>query len=149
MLEPGTFEAVLRLVLSMALGALIGYERETSHKPAGLRTNMLVCLGACLFTLITITSLSNSTSILGGILTGIGFIGAGSIIATSGHVQGLTTAATLWAVASIGFATGTGNYILAIVATLLVFIILQLKKAEEKYKEKYRYTIKRTLLSKL
>jgi putative Mg2+ transporter-C (MgtC) family protein len=140
MLEPGSFEAVLRLVLAMALGALIGYERETSHKPAGLRTNMLVCLGACLFTVITLISIPNSTNILGGILTGIGFIGAGSIIATSGHVQGLTTAATLWAVASIGFATGTGNYILAIVATLLVFIILQLKKAEEKYK----YTIKKT-----
>jgi putative Mg2+ transporter-C (MgtC) family protein len=144
MVEITSFEVILRLVLSIGLGAMIGYEREVSHKPAGLRTNMLVCLGACLFTVTTLTSLPTSTNILGGILTGIGFIGAGSIIATSGHVQGLTTAATLWVVASVGFASGTGNYVLAIVAALLIFIILQIKKAEQKYKEN-RYKFRRII----
>jgi putative Mg2+ transporter-C (MgtC) family protein len=143
MADVGTIEIIIRLVLSVGLGALVGYEREVSHKPAGLRTHMLVCLGACLFTVITLTSLPTSTNILGGILTGIGFIGAGSIIATSGHVQGITTAATLWAVASVGFASGTGSYALAIVAAVLVFIILQIKKVESKYKEN-KYKIKRT-----
>jgi len=140
MIEISNFEIILRLFVAVGLGALIGYEREVSHKPAGLRTHMLVCLGACLFTVITLTSVSASANILGGILTGIGFIGAGSIIATSGHVQGLTTAATLWAVASVGFASGTGNYILAIVAAILVFLILQIKKVETKYKQnKYKF----------
>lgn len=142
MIDFGAFEIVLRLVVAIGLGALIGYERETSHKPAGLRTHMLVCLGACLFTVVTLTSLPTSTSILGGILTGIGFIGAGSIIASAGHVQGITTAASLWAVASVGFATGTGNYVLAIVAALLVFIILQLKKVEKNYQVKKKISFK-------
>jgi putative Mg2+ transporter-C (MgtC) family protein len=144
MSDVGTVEIILRLVLSVGLGALVGYEREMSHKPAGLRTNMLVCLGACTFTVITLTSFSTTPAILSGILTGIGFIGAGSIIATSGHVQGITTAATLWAVASIGFASGAGSYVLASVAAVLVFIILQLKKAEEKYKEN-KYKIRKVL----
>ena len=143
MADVGTIEIIIRLVLSVGLGALVGYEREMSHKPAGLRTHMLVCLGACTFTVITLTSFSSTPAILSGILTGIGFIGAGSIIATSGHVQGITTAATLWAVASVGFASGAGSYVLAIVAAVLVFIILQIKKVESKYKEN-KYKIKRT-----
>lgn len=142
MADVGTIEIIIRLVLSVGLGALVGYEREVSHKPAGLRTHMLVSLGACTFTVITLTSFSSTPAILSGILTGIGFIGAGSIIATSGHVQGITTAASLWAVASIGFASGTGSYVLAIVAAVLVFIILQIKKVENKYKEN-KYKIKR------
>jgi len=77
-------------------------------------------------------------------LTGIGFIGAGSIIATSGHVQGLTTAATLWAVASVGFASGTGNILLATVSAVLIFLILQLKKAEKKI-EQNKYKLRRII----
>jgi putative Mg2+ transporter-C (MgtC) family protein len=142
MVDVGTFDMIIRMVLSVGLGALVGYEREASHKPAGLRTHMLVCLGACTFTVITLTSFSTTPAILSGILTGIGFIGAGSIIAASGHIQGITTAATLWAVASVGFASGAGNYVLAIVAAVLVFIILQIKKVESKYKEN-KYKIRR------
>ncbi len=128
-------ELIIRLLVSAGLGAIVGFEREITHRPAGLRTHMLVSLGACLFTIIIFSSVqAYQASALAGILTGIGFIGAGSIIATRGHVQGITTAASLWTVAAIGFATGTGNYSLAIVAAILVFIILQLRKVEKKLK---------------
>lgn len=125
-------ELIIRLVISAALGALVGLEREMTHRPAGLRTHMLVSLGACLFTVIIFSSLQTyQGSALAGILTGIGFIGAGSIIATRGHVQGITTAASLWTVAAIGFATGTGDYTLALAAAIIVFIILQLRRVEK------------------
>ncbi len=128
-------ELIIRLLVSAGLGAIVGFEREITHRPAGLRTHMLVSLGAGLFTIIIFSSVqAYQASALAGILTGIGFIGAGSIIATRGHVQGITTAASLWTVAAIGFATGTGNYSLAIVAAILVFIILQLRKVEKKLK---------------
>lgn len=128
------FELILRLLISAALGALVGLEREITHRPAGLRTHMLVSIGACLFTIIIFSSVvdANRGSALAGILTGIGFIGAGSIIATRGHVQGITTAASLWVVAAIGFATGTGNYTIAVASAIIVFIILQLRKVERK-----------------
>jgi len=126
-------ELIVRLLISALLGALVGLEREMTHRPAGLRTHMLVSLGACLFTIIIFSSVeTNQAPALAGILTGIGFIGAGSIIATRGQVQGITTAASLWAVAAIGFATGTGNYILALIAAVLVFIVLQLRRVEKK-----------------
>lgn len=126
-------ELIIRLLISATLGALVGLERQMTHRPAGLRTHMLVSMGACLFTIIIFSSLeTNQGPALAGILSGIGFIGAGSIIAARGHVQGITTAASLWIVGAIGFATGTGNYTLALVAAIIVFIILQLRKVEEK-----------------
>lgn len=129
-------ELIARLVVSAALGAVVGLEREMNHKPAGLRTHMLVSIGACLFTTIIFMSITDNLGpAISGIITGIGFIGGGSIIATRGHIQGITTAASLWAVAAIGFAVGTGNYVLAISATIIVFIILQLRKVEEKLKK--------------
>lgn len=129
-------ELVLRLMISAALGALVGLERELTHRPAGLRTHMLVSIGACLFTIVIFSSVeSNQGPALAGILTGIGFIGAGSIIATHAHVQGITTAASLWVVAAIGFTTGTGNYILALMAAILVFIVLQLRRVEKVLKK--------------
>ncbi len=129
-------ELIVRLLISVALGALVGIEREMTHRPAGLRTHMLVSLGACLFTIIIFSSVSAyQASALAGIITGIGFIGAGSIIATRGHVQGITTAASLWVVAAIGFAVGTGDYVLAVSASIIVFIVLQLKKVEKNLKK--------------
>jgi len=129
-------ELIIRLVISAALGALVGLERELTHRPAGLRTHMLVSLGACLFTIIIFSSLQTYKGpALAGILTGIGFIGAGSIIGTRGHVQGITTAASLWTVAAIGFATGTGDYTLALTAAIIVFIILQLRRVEKTIKK--------------
>lgn len=130
-----TADVVIKLILSVVLGALVGIERQIMHKPAGLRTHMLVSLGSCIFTVVAIYSFpSNPSPILAGILTGIGFIGAGCIMANRRGVQGITTAATLWVVGSIGFATGAGNYIFAIVAAVLVFVILKLGKLEKKIK---------------
>ena len=123
-------EMIIKLLLAMALGILVGTEREISHKPAGLRTHALVSLGACLFTMVSIYYFdADPARIAAGIVTGIGFVGAGSIIASKGHVQGITTAASLWCVAAIGLALGVGAYVLAKVSVVLVFIILWLKRA--------------------
>lgn len=125
-------EMIFRLLLAVALGGLIGFEREITHRPAGFRTHMLVSLGAATFTVISISFASDPARMAAAIVTGIGFLGAGSIIALRGRVQGITTAATLWVVASIGVGVGAGQYILAIVGAVLVFVILQAKRVEEK-----------------
>jgi putative Mg2+ transporter-C (MgtC) family protein len=132
-------ELIFRLFLSILLGALIGYEREITHKPAGLRTHIFVCMGACLFTissffLVPENSIGNidTTRIASGIVAGISFIGAGSIIATRGDVKGLTTAANLWVIAAIGLMVGLGNYILPVIASIIVFFILRLGRMEKK-----------------
>ncbi len=129
--QSSVVEPVFRLILSVLLGAVVGWERQVSHKPAGLRTHMLVSLGACLFTVISIFEFSlDPARIAAAIVTGIGFIGAGSIIGSRGHVQGITTAASLWTVAGIGLAAGAGSYILATVSAVLVFTILKFRKFE-------------------
>jgi putative Mg2+ transporter-C (MgtC) family protein len=125
-------ELVIRLLVSVTLGLMIGIERELAHKPAGLRTHALVSLGACLFTIISTSYfLVDPARIASGIVLGVGFIGAGCIMATRGHLQGITTAATLWATAAIGLAVGTRNYLIALVTAILVVLILQLKKIEK------------------
>ena len=108
-------------------GFLIGYERGSRGIRAGVRTNTLVCLGAMLFTLIS-TSVDplSTTRIAAGIVTGIGFLGAGIIMHQKGNVQGLTTAATIWMSAAIGVAIGYGWYLVAVIATLLAFSVLRL-----------------------
>lgn len=128
----GYTEMGLKLILAVLLGGLIGIERETAHKPAGLRTNILVCLGTALFTLIALKSFEDYpkspvdiTRIAAGIITGIGFLGAGTIVRTGRGIQGLTSAATIWFVCGIGMATGMGYYALAIVSAFLGFIILK------------------------
>jgi len=128
------YEQALKLILAVVLGGLVGWERERSHKPAGLRTHMLVCLGA---TLVTVVSINYFTAdyarIISGIVTGVGFIGAGTIIAqgTKG-IHGLTTAASLWSVAAIGISVGVGWYALAGIATVLIALILFLGKLRKK-----------------
>jgi putative Mg2+ transporter-C (MgtC) family protein len=130
-------EMIVRLLLAVVLGILVGVEREISHRPAGLRTHALVSLGACLFTITSIDYFNmDPARVAAGIVTGIGFIGAGSIIAEKGRVQGITTAASLWCVAAIGLAVGAGAYVLAVVSTVLVFGILWLKRAEKTPQEK-------------
>jgi len=125
-------ELVIRLLIATALGALVGFEREKRRRPAGLRTNMLVSLGACLFTIISISDFGMFPPyIVAGIVTGIGFLGAGSIIGSGKHVQGITTAATLWIVAGIGLAVGAGEYALAAVTAVIVFFTLLLKDVEK------------------
>ena len=121
---------VLRLLLATGLGAVIGYQRERFKKPAGFRTHMLIAIGAALFTLASIYAFgaqSDPARIAAGIVTGIGFLGAGAILhPTEGIVAGLTTAASMWTTAAIGLAVGSGLYLVAVVATILVFIVLLL-----------------------
>lgn len=119
---------MLRLVVAAALGGIIGAEREMKRKPAGLRTNMFICFGAAMFTILSVELASkwpgDHTRIAAQIIPGIGFIGAGSILHSRGSVTGLTTAATLFVVAGIGMAAGGGLYLAAIFATLVIFIAL-------------------------
>ena len=123
-----------RLLVSVVLGAVIGYERERSGKVAGLRTHTLVALGSCLFTAVSILLYTNFPSINGvtgydyhivaNIIVGIGFIGAGAIMRQENHVSGTTTAASLWVVAAIGMASGLGFYKEAVATTLLAYAVL-------------------------
>jgi len=117
-------EQILRLILAAALGLMVGFEREKAHKPAGLRTHMLVCIGSCLFTIVSLEFIADPARIAAGIVAGIGFIGGGAIIAERDRVVGITTAASLWVTAAIGLATGVGNYALAVTAALLSLLTL-------------------------
>ena len=125
---PIEVEMVLRLLLAAALGAIIGYQRERAGKPAGLRTVVLVCTGAALLTIASIYgfgTFADPSRVAAGIVVGIGFIGAGAIIRREGGaVEGLTTAATIWAVAAIGMTAGAGLYLICVVAAALVLVVL-------------------------
>lgn len=125
-------ETVFQLLLAVALGTLIGFERQLKHRPAGLRTHMMVSLGATIFTIVSLSFDVEPSRIAAGIVTGIGFLGAGTIIAHKGHIRGITSAATLWVVAGIGLSIGVGQYMLAIICALFVFAILQLGRIEKK-----------------
>lgn len=118
------WEQILRLILAAVLGLVIGFERERAHKPAGLRTHMLVCLGSCLFTLVSLEFSIDPARVAAGIVTGIGFIGAGTILAERERIVGITTAASLWVTAAIGLTIGIGSYLLAIVATIITMLVL-------------------------
>jgi putative Mg2+ transporter-C (MgtC) family protein len=124
---PSELEMALRLLLAVALGSLIGFQRGHAGKPAGIRTHSLICLGAALFTVASTLEVAGAdpTRIAAGIVTGIGFLGAGSIIRREGGmVGGLTTAATIWAVAGVGLAAGFGMYIISVAAAALVLVVL-------------------------
>jgi putative Mg2+ transporter-C (MgtC) family protein len=121
-------ELLLQLVLAVLLGGAIGLERELSGKPAGLRTNILICVGAALFTTLSMKmslGRGDPARIAAQILPGVGFIGAGTILHMRGSVTGLTSAATIWVVAAVGMALGAGAYGEALGAALLVLIVLQ------------------------
>jgi putative Mg2+ transporter-C (MgtC) family protein len=121
-------ELAKRLFLAALLGGVLGLEREWHHKAAGLRTNILIALGAALFTLMSVELADNGrgdpTRIASQIVTGIGFLGAGAIMRTNAGVQGLTTAAAVWVNAAIGVAVGGGRYHLALIATGVTLIVL-------------------------
>ena len=120
-------ELLVQLVLVSVLGGAIGLERELKGKPAGLRTNILICIGATLYTVLSVqmgAAVGDTTRIAGQIITGVGFIGAGTILHTRGAVTGLTSAATIWVVAAIGMALGSGHYVEALGASLLVMVVL-------------------------
>lgn len=137
---------VLSIILAVVFGAAIGLEREISGKAAGLRTNVLICLGAAVFTTISRQMAAGTnlsvTRIAAQIVTGVGFLGAGAIIVDRGGVHGLTTAATIWLVASIGMACGAHLYNLAVIATLIAILVLvglgQLEKPLERYGKKHK-----------
>ncbi len=127
-------DLLFRLVLAAVLGGIVGMERELSGKPAGLRTNLLICVGAALLTELSIAiarmaepagfRTADPARLAAQIVSGIGFLGAGTIIQARGSVVGLTTAATLWVVAAIGIAAGSGAYVEAVGTTVLVIIVL-------------------------
>ncbi|MFO7952439.1 MAG: MgtC/SapB family protein [Bacillota bacterium] len=139
----GYLEVILRLFLAVVLGGLIGFERESYNRPAGLRTHILVCSGS---TLIMMISAYGFTELVGegmvadpgrvaaGVVTGIGFIGAGTILQQRGSIRGLTTAATIWIVSGVGLAVGIGFYLGAVVTTVFVLgSLLTLRRFENKY----------------
>jgi len=122
--------AVKRLLLACAMGGLVGIEREYRHKDSGLRTNMLICMGSALFTLLSPVLAgaigTNQGQVASNIVQGIGFLGAGLILHTRSRVLGLTSAATVWVVASVGMACGAGLYVVAAFATVILLVALQI-----------------------
>ena len=124
-------EVALRLVFAVIAGGLIGLEREVVHKPAGVRTHMLVSLGSALFVIITLDSIPvEAARIIAGIATGVGFLGAGTIFKAKDDVHGLTTAASIWAVAAVGLTIGLGYYVTMLISVFLILAVLQLNKLE-------------------
>lgn len=143
---------LLKLVLAVALGGLIGLEREASQKPAGFRTNILVCLAATMMmslaTLIAGKSATGADTLVrmaAGVITGIGFLGAGTIFQARGTIAGLTTASTLWVVAGLGLVIGAGYYVPAVIFTALTIVtLLVFGRIEESYlrKAQFHYHLK-------
>jgi putative Mg2+ transporter-C (MgtC) family protein len=133
-----TFDLVVRLLLAAALGAAIGLEREIHGKPAGLRTNILVAVGAALFTIMSIQIPGTTTPdrVAAQIVTGIGFLGAGAIVQSRGSIHGMTTAATIWVNAAVGMTAGAGRYALASEATAITVIVLAALVPLESYFER-------------
>jgi putative Mg2+ transporter-C (MgtC) family protein len=144
----GNAEFVLRLGVSAVLGSLIGLDRERLRWAAGLRTHMLVCVGACLVMIVSAFGFSDvlgdhivldPSRVAAQVVSGVGFLGAGSIILRNEVVKGLTTAASLWTVAAIGLAVGAGLYLPAIAGTAIILIILVgLKPIEDHYRRSRR-----------
>ncbi len=146
------FEYLPKILLAIFCGSLIGLERELKEKPAGMRTYMLICVGATLFTLIGIhfaqgwEGLSDPLRIAGQIVTGVGFLGAGTIIFAKGYVQGLTTAAAIWMSAAIGMAIGFDLLVFSVIVTLIIILsLILLGKIERKLglkgRKRYKLTI--------
>ncbi|MCD6420995.1 MAG: MgtC/SapB family protein [Thaumarchaeota archaeon] len=135
-------ELATRLLLAFALGAVLGFERERVDKPAGLRTHILVSLGSCLFTILSLTAFpgSDPARVAAYVVAGIGFIGAGTILQTRERIVGITTAASLWVTASIGMAAGAGFYILAIVTTAIAYLTLSLRVLERLARKSGEYS---------
>ncbi len=138
-------EFVVRLAVAAVLGSLIGVDRERLQWAAGLRTHMLVCVGACLAMIVSAYGFNDILSsqrivldpsrVAAQVVSGVGFLGAGSIILRNEAVKGLTTAASLWTVAGVGLAVGCGLYVPAVAGTIIVLLILAgLKPIEERFK---------------
>jgi len=141
MLSIVEIEIIAKLAIAAILGMLVGLERELHHKPAGMRTHVLVCIGATLFAIISTSikgDLVDTSRIASSVVLGIGFLGAGIIFKEADRVKGLTTAAELWVLAAIGLAVGIGFYFTAIATTTIVLLILVPGKIMEKNIKKRR-----------
>lgn len=129
-MAPGVGEIALRLACAMLVGIVIGLEREFTHRPAGLRTHILVALGACVASVmgemifLHFTTTADPARLSAQVITGVGFLGAGTIMKEGVNVKGLTTAASVWAVACLGIAAGFGYYALALLGMLFIFVTL-------------------------
>ena len=123
-------EILLSVVLAIALGSLVGAERELHKRPAGLRTHILVCVGATLFTIASINFIGtgDTSRIAAGIVTGIGFLGAGIMFRSENHLEGVTTAADLWVLSAIGILIGIQYYVVAALSTIIILLVLYLGK---------------------
>ena len=145
-------QVIIRLVLCVLIGGMIGYEREVKNMPAGFRTHILVCIGAAVVSMIQLHMIQESIEIIRNnpetanmlkadfgrmgaqVITGVGFLGAGTILHHKGSVKGLTTAATIWVTACIGLAIGMGYYTLSILSGLMVYcVVVTLKKFQNKF----------------
>lgn len=123
---------LIPMAISLVLGTLVGWERQMGRKPAGLRTHTLVCLGSTMFVLTTTHAVEafggpslDASRIVHGVVTGVGFLGAGSILRQEGYVHGLTTAASVWMVAAIGVSVGVHAYSLAVIGTVFSLVVLE------------------------
>ncbi|MBD3380488.1 MAG: methyltransferase [Candidatus Omnitrophica bacterium] len=131
---------VIRILLATVLGAIVGFEREVNGCAAGLRTHILVCLGSAVFMVASVVvapmyghlGAVDPSRIAANIVTGVGFLGAGAIIRYGASIRGLTTAASIWAVAAVGLVAGAGMYIAAVLSTVLIVCTLFLSKLEER-----------------
>ncbi|MCE5312860.1 MAG: MgtC/SapB family protein [Nitrospiraceae bacterium] len=139
-------EIFLKLLISVLCGGIIGLERQRRGQYAGFRTQLLVCMGSCLFTVLSIEfnkqfgTFADPARIAAQVVTGIGFLGAGAILRHEHYVRGLTTAASMWAVSAIGLAIGFGAFTPALIATALVLINLIIFKNIENIISQDRYT---------
>jgi putative Mg2+ transporter-C (MgtC) family protein len=122
------FVAVFQLMLAALLGGLIGLDRERRQHDAGLRTHILVCTGACLFTVLSVMAFSSGdpSRVASQILPGIGFLGAGTILKYGRNIHGLTTATSIWITAAVGMAVGAGAWFLALCGTLMIWFVLSI-----------------------
>ncbi len=129
-LQSLSWESAGKIALAALLGAIVGVERLWTGHPAGLRTNMVISVSSCLFTILSIEafplqgSAQDTARVAAQIVTGVGFLGAGALLQTKSHVRGLTTAATIWLVAALGMAAGAGVYFLAVFTTVLTTVAL-------------------------
>ncbi len=137
-IAPGLAQIAIRLACAMLVGIIIGLEREYTHRPAGLRTHILVALGACVVSVTgemlfthysTLGAVPDPARLSAQVITGVGFLGAGTIMKEGASVKGLTTAASVWAVACLGIASGFGYYALALLGTVFMFFTLTLVEA--------------------
>ena len=138
-LPPDTLELVLRLLAAAAFGAGIGIDREVRGKPAGMRTHALVSLGAALVIIVTVRVVPQGyehvdalSRVIQGIIAGVGFLGGGAILKSAESVHGLTTAASIWFVAALGAACGSGQWIAALIALVFALVILVAGQSVEK-----------------